>query len=543
MSSSSHEPVDLLDLKLLPAWVKEPSETRSYAHYEGERQEERPRERDRRPRERGGRREKRPTPLRAVGFTKPEATVQPASAVDGLRRGERPTSTAERGNRPRERLTRTGRIHHSQRAKDQQWQDRTREPARAPLEIAVRFLPHAPALENVIGQIKSNAVAYSVFSLARLFLEKPERYDVHLTPKPNCSLHRLGENGTLSADRQFLENNAFRLAQEDFYKVDVTQSDPIKGNFSSVARCRLSGLLLGPTNHHGYQPKLRNLYEQRFSRRMSFPEYQRQIEIVGDPAVVEQWKEEARNITTFTTLHEESPTTFGSAAEAERHFRQKYMPGLVRNAGESTIDGVTSRQMPDRILRRLIEDEWSRETRSPSQMMQELAKHFRDAGLQIFRHRRGMLFVSPIRARPFAHDQTSVSPQVRAILETLTANPRTSRKELAEKLLVNLATDDAESRKLGLASDLHWLISEGYVIEFNDGSLDFPRVKVKPSEESRDEIVKQPNKSESEDVGAAVPTAEPANPVLAATGAATTFAEVSQGSAGSSEASDGIVRL
>jgi hypothetical protein len=531
MSSSSHEPVDLLDLKLLPAWVKEPAETRSYAHYEGEPQEERPRERDRRTRERGGRREKRPTPLRAVGSTKPEANVQ------------RPTSNVERANRPRERLTRTGRIHHSQRSKDQQWQDRNREPARAPLEIAVRFLPHAPALDNVIGQIKSSAVAYSVFSLARLFLEKPERYDVHLTPKPNCSFHRLGENGTLSADLQFLENNAFRFAQEDFYKVDVTQSDPIKGNFSSVARCRLSGLLLGPTNHHGYQPKLRNLYEQRFSRRMSFPEYQRQIEIVSDPAVVEQWKEEARNVTTFTTLREESPTTFGGAAEAERHFRQKYMPGLVRKAEESTIDGVTSRQMPDRILRRLIEDAWSRETRSPSQMMQELAKSFRDAGLQIFRHRRGMLFISPIRARPFAHDQTSVSLQVKAILETLTANPRTNRKELAEKLLVNLVADDAESRKLALASDLHWLISEGYVIEFNDGSLDLPRVKVKPTEESRDETVKQANKSESEDVAAAVPTAEPVNPVFAAASTATTFAEVPQGSAGSSEASDGIVRL
>ena len=30
---------------------------------------------------------------------------------------------------------------------------------------------------------------------------------------------------------------------------DVVETDPIKGNFSNVARCRLSGTLLGPTNH------------------------------------------------------------------------------------------------------------------------------------------------------------------------------------------------------------------------------------------------------------------------------------------------------
>jgi hypothetical protein len=31
--------------------------------------------------------------------------------------------------------------------------------------------------------------------------------------------------------------------------------------------------------------------------------------------------------------------------------------------------------------------------------------------------------------------------------------------------------------KLSLASDLRWLISEGYVIEFNDGTLELPRAK------------------------------------------------------------------
>src|SRR6266480_801592 len=36
MTSPTVETVDLLDLKLLPAWVKEPAEARSYARYTGE---------------------------------------------------------------------------------------------------------------------------------------------------------------------------------------------------------------------------------------------------------------------------------------------------------------------------------------------------------------------------------------------------------------------------------------------------------------------------------------------------------------------------
>src|SRR5438552_10298203 len=181
--------------------------------------------------------------------------------------------------------------------------------------------------------------------------------------------------------------------------MDVVETDPIKGNFSNVARCRLSGTLLGPTNYHNYQPQLRTLYEQRFSRRMSFADYQRQIEIVSDPALVERWKEEARKVTTFTTLREEPPQTFNAETEAEQHFREKYLPTLISETGEAEIDGVTSRTLSDRGIARVIENAWSAEVRSPSNMMQELAGRFRGAGLQIFRHRKGMLFVSPIRLK------------------------------------------------------------------------------------------------------------------------------------------------
>src|SRR5947208_12511931 len=115
-------------------------------------------------------------------------------------------------------------------------------------------------------------------------------------------------------------------------------------------------------------------------------------------------------------------------------------------------------------------------------MMQELAGRFRQHGLHVFRHRRGMLFVSPIRTRAFVYEQAGVSPSVNAILEALAATAVINRKQLFEKLIGDVATDDVEPRKLALVSDLRWLINEGYVIEFNDGSLDLPRAKVSPQD-------------------------------------------------------------
>src|SRR6266436_956501 len=463
MSSSTVEPADLLDLKLLPAWAKEPVKAKNYGHYTGEENKRRPRnERDH---------EFKRSMLNIDNADPHERKKLGRDAPPRYRFGaaKRARRQKDGGKDPHER----GR-HHEDRPKVSQ--------SITPLDITIHFLPYSPAFESVVAQIKSGLVAYSLFALARLFLEKPVRYEVRLTAKAESPLYQLGENGAVSLDREFLEQNAFRFAHEDFYKIDITQSDPVKGNFSNVARCRLSGTLLGPTNHHNYQPQLRSLYEQRFSRRMSFADYQRQIEIVNDPTLIERWKEGARTVTTYTTLLEETPSTFSSAAEAERHFRSNYLPGLLHSVEEVIMGGVLSRRLHDRALDRAIEDAWTREVRSPSNMMQELASRMRQSGLNVFRHRRGMLFVSPIRVRPFVHAQAEVSSSVNAILGALAAAPGINRKEFFEKLIPDAASEGADSRKLAFASDLRWLINEGYVIEFNDGSLDVPRGKAKSAE-------------------------------------------------------------
>jgi hypothetical protein len=149
-------------------------------------------------------------------------------------------------------------------------------------------------------------------------------------------------------------------------------------------------------------------------------------------------------------------------------------------------------------------------------MMQELAGRFRGSGLQIFRHRKGMLFVSPIRLK--AIDETAVSDSVRHILETLKASPRINRKELAEKFIrPDTEVAEAEKTKLALASDLHWMIREGHVIEFNDGSLDLPRAKP-PKKEPGEVSTELPP-------GTAAPTEALAEPTTAVADTSTTSTE------------------
>src|SRR5215203_4342296 len=202
--SAPTTPADLLDLKLMPSWVNEPARKNDYADYHGaeERSFDRPNRRPQRDR---------------------DSRLRPPK---------------KREQRDRSRRPETRRPERAERS------FATAPPRSAPVplpQVAVRFIPHPAAFESVIAQIKSGPITYSVFALARMFLDKPERYDVHLAGLADSRLFQLGEHGPVATDQSILESSAFASVKEDFYTVEVTHSEPIKGNFNNVARDRASG--------------------------------------------------------------------------------------------------------------------------------------------------------------------------------------------------------------------------------------------------------------------------------------------------------------
>src|SRR5438093_9794298 len=144
MTSPTIETVDLFDLKLLPAWVKEPAEAKGYAHYTGE--------------EETGLRKAGHGPQRGKPKRRTPINREQASNI------QRPTRKADRPHREASRNktgSTTGRWHG---AKHRPSPNRDAPVMRTP-PVTIRFLPYLPAFENVVAQIQSGSVAYSLFAL------------------------------------------------------------------------------------------------------------------------------------------------------------------------------------------------------------------------------------------------------------------------------------------------------------------------------------------------------------------------------------------
>src|ERR1700731_1155366 len=462
------DPIPSLDLRLTPDWLKESEPGNRYADYDGDDPQDR-HHRARRDRRGDGPRRANPPPNDRPRRAQPDR---------GSAANKAPLA-------PAQRLPESGSPKPS-RNERQRLQRRDELPLRPEVEpapVQIDFLPEERAFSKIIQQIKQGHIAYPLFGLARMFLERPERHRIRVRSLDNHTMiYQFGDDGPVAMDAAALERNAFTDKKEDFYETQIVEKEPIKGNFTSVARCTLSGKLLGPTNYHAFQPTLRALYDQRFSRRMSFDDYRRAIEISTNPQLVEQWKEEARKSVTFQTKDRENPAAFDNLAAVEQHFRANYLPGLIRRCLATELSGDTARHLPDRGIIAAIRKARDRENRFPAQIAGALRHGLNQAGLHVFKHKKRILYISTVRPQLFDANQASVSTGLAVVLSTIKSYPKISRKQLAEKTLAKLigekSTDESSPEylqaKTTLATDLIWLAKAGHVIEFADGTLDLP---------------------------------------------------------------------
>jgi len=453
-------PVEL-DLKFLPDWLKEAPAPNRYADFAGE--EPRRERDDRRGPGRGPSRGPRP----------PQGDRGRGPRRDD--RGGRGPSPAGRGGKPGGiRGQRDERVSHESRAPQQ-------EAPRTPV-VRVEILPEPAAATGIAKQIRTSARACGVFRVANMFLDKFERFRVRVTALDSAAvIYQIGE-GPLSFDRAAVERGAFRANLERFYTTEVVQGEAPKGNYTSVARERISGALLGPPNHHGYQVAMRKLYEERYGRRMSFPEFQRNIDIVSDAAAVEQWKQQVSSATIYKTKVAEGadPLIFKTEEETEQHFRATHLPALVKSGNSLEVGGAIAGSLLDRSIGFTVRDAVEREREVPVQMVNALRPYFNEAGLQLFKWKRKILYASAIRPQRHPEEQ-AFSDGIAAILTTIGEHPGMKRPQLAARLLGALPADapedapqEANAKINALAADLHYLIQIGYVVEFQNGCLELP---------------------------------------------------------------------
>ena len=399
------------------------------------------------------------------------------------------------------------------------------------------MIPEEKGVALLAKRIRLQGRAYPLFDIARLITQSLDRFRVRVsTVQPNGTdvpqaLWVCRNDQTLWLTEAEAIDHALSKHLDQYYLSEKTKTDPPKGNFSFVAQCGLSGVLLGPPNYHGYQTKLKELHADRYAR-MHFDRFKSNVKIVHDEEVVAKWLEEQSWTTEYTDKANPEAGKLHSIEEVQEHFKQHHMAGAVEEVRHAEVSGDFQKQA-SRPMRDLVRFHVEDQRRFPLQLATELSHQFTRQGLQFFKVNKTVTHVSVSRPHYLDLDLTPVSESVQKIVQFIEQTEDCNRSKVMEALAPSekrssdgdegsagnatadnkddgsvapsapedpgtAAGDAAESvpsaestkeavppemtpEQTAVSSDLHWLIHQGHVIEFSNGKMETAKKpKVQP---------------------------------------------------------------
>ena len=445
----------VLELNFVPAWAREPPHAVKH--------EARPeRRRSRWTQERGGERYDRASRR----GPRPDRPGSGPRRQDRERQSRREPAGHDRGASPRGDDSRFRRGEQDTFARDQ----RPRGPD-AP--VRVRFLPDQKQVAHVIRQLRSSKRAYPLRHLALIFLNKPQTYYVKVEPAPERQgvvFFQCRKCGSAAMEEAALVSHALRRHLEDYFLKEELTTEPPAGEFVCVARCGMTGTLLGPPNHHSFNEKVQEVRDTFFPA-MPMEEYRARIETVRDPERIEEWKEMARHRVAYKRRDgAEGEIASLSWQEAESEFVRTIVPGLIARKPVVTLASDKARELDDEKLLGAVSEAFGRESRFPRTIAFAMRAAFRHKNLHLFRVGRGMEFVTAVEPHPLNPDFAIES--ISEVLSHLQKHPGCTRENLVSALRPGLAPDAPGVAEV--LSPFGWLIEKGHIIEFFDGTLAVP---------------------------------------------------------------------
>jgi hypothetical protein len=260
-----------------------------------------------------------------------------------------------------------------------------------------------------------------------------------------------------------------------------------KGDYPVIAQCGMSGVFLGPPNHHDYQINLREIHSERFPN-VPFDIYKARVRMLRDAESIEKWKKEQATREIFHPLvaeGEDAPPPLNSASEVEEHFLKTRADSEIADPGEKfTVPGPAAVNDSAPAVIEFTRHHLDNLLRFPLPMAHRLGQDFQKAGLQIFKAHENITYVSVARPRPLDRIANPVSASLSAILDYLEAHPGEPRAKQWQALLAQIPlaeNADPAARETSLLRDFYWLLHQGHVVDYATKGLEIPRRSQPPA--------------------------------------------------------------
>jgi len=396
-----------------------------------------------------------------------------------------------------ERAPKERRFVHKRRMEGQR--DRDRRPMKPMRErgpeqkvfLDIKFYPDDGPFNKLIKAIKTSCKTYELFEISQLILEKPERLVAVIKPSENsdtklyCSI----PDGMPFLQEDQALNHVLKNYLDQFFTIEEVEVEAPKGSFPIINKCGITGELLGPPNYHRYQQLVQQHYQNVLSH-MPYEKFTARIESSKDPQLLNAWLEKMKKVKRYTTKpngNGEEPKVLNTWEEARIYLLQTQKSSLVKEVSSVRIAGRFFEGMPKGEIKQMVENHLQQQRAYPLETANNLRGRLRRLKFSVYKKgTKGISYVCAVK-RKFRDANQVFAESAQKLVEFLEKHPNTKIAELAKNCLgIDLKAEheggvegegaggmsEEEKTMLNqLMLDLRWLVTEGYVTEYGNGSL------------------------------------------------------------------------
>jgi hypothetical protein len=340
-------------------------------------------------------------------------------------------------------------------------------------------------------------------------LANPEHYVFVLRKNPEAAskFYYSPLDGIPFSSKNEAVGHLLRNRLEELFEVEISEGEAPTGNFPTIVLCPYTKKPIAAPNHHSYK-KLLNEHYMVYIHGMPFDRFCQKLETSSAPEDIAAWQEAMRQNRRFkvrrrpagdklpppegngeipeesaadSEVTEVAPTEnareepISDAAEAVeevlqslvevREYLEKHIDDYISATECIRVPGTASALIQDRDLRNFIRYHLGRQQRFPLETANGMRAKFKQSNLHSYKSgKNGISYVCKV-PRKFRTRETCLTEKLELLLDTIEKFPLSTAAVVTQKVIGEAFAADE------VADLLAWLIREGYVAEFENGTL------------------------------------------------------------------------
>ena len=323
--------------------------------------------------------------------------------------------------------------------------------------------PDKTILDTLKRGIRKSGISYSLEEINSAIIDKKNRLQItieHL--KEETFFITTFDNSVF-----YTKSNAINHIVEKGLKhvVDITETigENPSGNFKNILKCPESGILLPPKSFHDFEAIIKtHLIEKKI--KLNYNNYLNKLITVEDEITINEWKNTPLKKLIFTTRELGSTKrSFNSIEAVQGYISSTETNQFIKTNKVIKIKGDSIDNF-EKDLARFISDFLKNSYQWKKDLFFNTLINFKKSGFYIFKYGpKNYLFAAG--QKPKTIEITKISENCVKIVKYI------QKTEPIKIISILSQSGEMKLEKNQILVELKWLVKEGYVKEFSDGTI------------------------------------------------------------------------